>query len=197
MTKKLEDISAFMDGESTDKSVIDSLNEDAELSSAWSRYHIMRSAMRNEAPSFGFTDISANIAAQLENEPTVLAPQFDKNRSLFSKVTTKVVPFAKQTGQFAVAASVAAAVIVGVQVYNQPEAGDPFVSAPVLPPQGGLSPVSLNQTRVLPTESKQEMLETRRQIHALISDHQQQVDFKSAEGAQEKDEDKAEVSSPE
>lgn len=178
MTQKFEQMSAVMDGESN----VDSLqvNDDAELSNAWNRYHVVRSVMRKEMPEGAYMDVSASIAAALESEPAILAPNASSSSTLFSKLSSKVIPFARQSGQFAVAASVAAAVIIGVQTYNQPEANEPFATAITTTPQGGLAPVSLNQTRVLPSESKQDLMETRRQIQALITDHEQQVKLKAS-----------------
>jgi sigma-E factor negative regulatory protein RseA len=187
MTKQLEQISALMDGESRDTAAIDAMRDNAELASSWHRYHVVRSAMRKEMPQGKFQDISGSIAAALQDEATILSPK----PSVLQRFGGKVVPFARQTGQFAVAASVAAAVILGVQTFNQPEATQPFVTAPTVATQGDLSPVSLNQTRVLPSDSRQEVMEARRQIQALIADHEMQLRFKSADLDKSKTEDEA------
>lgn len=178
MTQKFEQMSAVMDGESNVESL--QMKDDAELNNAWKRYHVVRSVMRKEMPEGAYVDVSASIAAALEFEPAILAPNASKNSTLLSKLSAKVIPFARQSGQFAVAASVAAAVIIGVQTYNQPETNEPFATAITTTPQGGLAPVSLNQTRILPSENKQNLMETRRQIQALISDHEQQVKLKAS-----------------
>lgn len=179
MTQKHEQMSAFMDGELPASSVIDSVGEESELRDKWNRYHLARSVMRNELPDGKLIDISASVAAALDAEPVVLAPNATKSNSLFSQFTAKVIPFAKQSGQFAVAASVAAAVIIGVQTYNKPDTTEPFTTLATGAPQGGLAPVSLNQTRVLPLEEEQSVIETRRQIQALINDHEQQIKLRS------------------
>lgn len=181
MTQRFEQMSAFMDGESAANNVVDSLSEESDLQSTWGRYHVVRSVMRKEMPEGDFLDISASIAQALEAEPVILAPKAASSGSFMSKVSAKIMPFARQSGQFAVAASVAAAVIIGVQTYNQPESNEPFAIATTAAPQGGLAPVSYNQTRELPSShTQQEILETRRQIQALLSDHEQQVKLKSA-----------------
>ena len=88
---------------------------------------------------------------------------------------------AAQSGQFAVAASVALAVILGVQHLNQPAPSEPFTTAPTAGPQGGLAPVSLEQTRTLPRNDMNEVLAKKRKINALIADHEQQVKLKQVQ----------------
>lgn len=188
MTQQRENMSAFMDGEIADKSIIDDLNSKQDLREAWKRYHLTRSIMRKELPQGEssqrkFIDISARVASVIESEPSILAPKALEARSLMTKLSAKVVPFAKQSGQFAVAASVAAAVIIGVQTYNKPNTTEPFTSLPTGAPQGGLAPVSFNQMRMLPTQNDQNVInvtEARRQVHALLDDHEKQLILKAA-----------------
>ncbi|MFC3094746.1 transcriptional regulator [Alteromonas sediminis] len=181
MTEQHENLSALVDGEIHEDKVLDALSHDDQLREKWQRYHLIRSTMRKEMPAGQYMDISAQIADAIEREPTVLAPNKRFARiPVIGRLSNKVVPFAKQSGQFAVAASVAAAVIIGFQTFNQPPESKPFVTAPpAAGPQGGLAPVSLEQTRALPTQSRAEVLETRRHINALIADHEQQVKLKS------------------
>src|SRR5690606_41030015 len=85
----------------------------------------------------------------------------------------------------AIAASVAAAVIFGVQSYNQPvEVEQNFSASPSylgLGVQGGLSPVSLEQSRAVP---RQDVQDQRRQVIAFLTDHQQQMRRKTTETTQ-------------
>lgn len=180
MTQKREQISAFMDGELADKSIIDALNNEKSFSDEWKRFHLTRSILRKELPQGKMIDISASVASAIEAEPSILAPNALKPTSLMSKLSARVIPFAKQSGQFAVAASVAAAVIIGVQTYNKPDTSEPFTSLPTGAPQGGLAPVSLNQTRLVPAQSDQNLIEARRQVHALLDDHEKQLILKAA-----------------
>jgi sigma-E factor negative regulatory protein RseA len=79
----------------------------------------------------------------------------------------------------AIAASVAVAMIIGVQQFNQTDVEQPFSSAaPILGIPGGLSPVSFEQTRTVP---QNDMVEQKRRINAYIADHQQQMQLKSVE----------------
>merc|ERR1711964_412597 len=97
-------------------------------------------------------------------------------------IVNKVVPLLRQSGQLAVAASVAAAVILGVQQGNQqPAAEEPFTTfqTPMIPgmPQTGMAPVSLEQSNIVPNNragDSDALLQKRRQINALLADHEQQ-----------------------
>ena len=186
MTQQHEKLSAFMDGELDDSGLVDSIKNDSESLAKWRSYHVIRSGLRKEASVMPEFDITAQVAAALEQEPTVLAPK-SKWKSL--PVVNKVVPFLRQSGQLAVAASVAAAVILGVQQVNQqPAAEEPFTTfqTPVIPgmPQAGMAPVSLEQSNILPNNragDSDALLQKRRQINALLADHEQQLKLKQAE----------------
>lgn len=181
MTQQQENLSALIDGELIDKSgdLIDSISRDAELQAKWQRYHAIGDALRGEMrhPSL---DLSAQIADAIAQEPTVLAPR----RRSWSDIPVigGVVPLVRQSGQFLVAASVAAVAILGVQNYNAPVEEQPFMTAPpIAGAQGGLAPVSLEQTRTVQRNDMQALLEQRRQLNALIADHQRQMQLKQAQ----------------
>ena len=186
MTQQHEKLSAFMDGELDDSGVVDSIKNYSESLAKWRSYHVIRSGLRKEASVMPEFDITAQVAAALDQEPTVLAPK-SKWKSL--PVVNKVVPFLRQSGQLAVAASVAAAVILGVQQVNQqPAAEEPFTTfqTPVIPgmPQTGMAPVSLEQSNIVPNNragDSDALLQKRRQINALLADHEQQLKLKQAE----------------
>ncbi|TPV55994.1 transcriptional regulator [Aestuariibacter sp. GS-14] len=180
MTQQHEKLSAFMDGELNEAEFIDSVKNDSELQAKWRSYHVIRSGLRKEATVMPEFDITARVAAALENEATVLAPK-SKWRAIPG--VNKIVPFMRQSGQFAVAASVAAAVILGVQQMNQPVPTEPFTTFQTTgTPQAGLAPVSLEQSQTLRNNNDTEaLLEKRRQINALLADHEQQLKLKRAE----------------
>tara|TARA_A200000113_G_scaffold55594_1_gene46744 strand:+ start:167 stop:745 length:579 start_codon:yes stop_codon:yes gene_type:complete len=183
MTHQQEKLSAFMDGELEDNDIINAVKQDDELRAKWQRYHVIRGVMRKEASVAPNLDITASVAAALESEPAIVAPKQSRWRSL--PVLGNVVPFAKQSGQLAVAASVAVAVIFGVQYSNQEAPTEPFMTAPTVGPIGGLAPVSLEQTRSLPRNDKNDLLERKRKINALLADHEQQVKLKQAKESEE------------
>ncbi|WP_218352674.1 sigma-E factor negative regulatory protein [Alteromonas lipotrueiana] len=178
MTQQQEKLSAFMDGELDSSEILSEIKQDAELQAKWHRYHVIRSGLRKEATVAPTFDITAQVAAALADEPVVIAPK----QSMWKRWSGsgKVTPFAKHTGQLAVAASVALAVILGVQQMNQPApVNTPSGSAvPLIGTPGGLAPVSLEQTRSLPRNDMAGMVEKKRKINALIADHNQQIKLK-------------------
>lgn len=174
MSQKYENLSALMDGEHQHEDGLDAVINDADAMEAWQRYHLIRDGLRKELPEQLNFDISASVAKALEDEPAILAPKPRKLQDL--PVIGNVIPLARQAGQFAIAASVAAVMIFGVQQMNQPDPEQPFSVAPTGVIQGGLAPVSLEQTRALP---RNDMAEQRRRINAYLTDHQQQMRLKA------------------
>lgn len=188
MTQQQENLSALVDGEINDPHLIDRLGKDDELAQTWQRYHVMRHAMRKEMPEQADFDISNAIADALKDEPAIVAP---KRSWQDLPVVATVLPLVRQGGQLAIAASVAVAMVLGVQQYNQTDAEQPFSSAPtVLPtdPLGGLSPVSLEQSRPV---ARTDVLEQRRRINAYLADHRQQLRLKNVAQKNEQNTDKA------
>lgn len=124
--------------------------------------------------------------AALEDEPTILAPKPVESKPAAPQPgTAKVVPFLRrvgqQVGQYTIAASVAAAVIFGVQQY---QGQDGVPANPVLntiPVGGSASPVSVHYpqdgnraTQRQQGLSEQQMQEQRERINAFLRDHQLQ-----------------------
>jgi sigma-E factor negative regulatory protein RseA len=69
-----EKLSAFMDGESIDQYVIDSLRQQDEARSTWNSYHVMRDVLTQHYVS-GAHKLAQRVSAALVDEPTVLAPK--------------------------------------------------------------------------------------------------------------------------
>jgi sigma-E factor negative regulatory protein RseA len=121
----------------------------------------------------------------LEDEPVILAPKPVQPVAPQVKPAGKVVPlirrFGQQMGQYAIAASVAAAVIFGVQQY---QGNDGMPANPVLntiPVGGSATPVSVHYpqegNRATPRQqglNEQQMQEQRERINAFLRDHQLQ-----------------------
>ena len=111
---KFEEISAFMDGESglPSESVIASLRDDADLRSAWRRYHLVGDSLRGQLPAqVPATDLAARISSALESEPSILSPQ--KRSQSFTR------RMLKPAAGMAIAASVALVAIVGLRGLDQ------------------------------------------------------------------------------
>lgn len=104
-----ETISALMDGElkgAERKLALRGASADTGARTAWARYHLMRAALKNESlPSLSprFAD---GVAARIAAEPLVSAQRFNR----FSRSLNQ-----SYVGRFALAASVAAATLLGVQ----------------------------------------------------------------------------------
>ncbi|MGL5496661.1 MAG: RseA family anti-sigma factor [Aeromonas sobria] len=185
-----EQISALMDGDLSDAEVLNELEMDSDLQDTWGRYHLIGDAMRGDLPVNLQLDLSDSIMAALEDEPTILAPKPVETAPVLQpvvapvKTDANVVPLfrrvGQQLGQYAIAASVAAAVIFGVQQY---QGHDGVPANPVLntiPIGGSAAPVSVHypqQDGVRARQqglTEQQMQEQRERINAFLRDHQLQ-----------------------
>lgn len=94
------DISALMDGELEESLTPMTLNQlqRADAQASWRTYHLISDVLKGYPPTF--SDIGAKVAERLTDEPTILAPQ--KRRS-------KTMPIAA----ISAAASLAAVAFVG------------------------------------------------------------------------------------
>ncbi len=166
-------VSAAVDGE-VDEQVLAELAADTDSHQEWRDYHIIGDAMRGELPEMINLDLSANIAAAIEQEPTIIAPKVNKrNESTARKAA--VIPMFKQFGQYAIAASVALVAVIGVQSYNQTSELD-AAPLPVLntrPLIGSATPVSLQTGPVqqAQTMNNERVMEQRHRINTYIQDH--------------------------
>ncbi|WP_324059246.1 sigma-E factor negative regulatory protein [Aeromonas caviae] len=180
-----EQLSALMDGDLSEIEVLNELGTDPALQDTWSRYHLIGDAMRGDLPVNLQLDLSDSIMLALEDEPAILAPKPAQPAAPQVQPVGKVIPFVRrfgqQVGQYAIAASVAAAVIFGVQQY---QGKDGVPTSPVLntiPVGGSAAPVSVHypqdgsRTGVRQQGlSEQQMQEQRERINAFLRDHQLQ-----------------------
>lgn len=185
-----EQISALMDGDLSDAEVLNELEMDSDLQDTWGRYHLIGDAMRGDLPVNLQLDLSDCIMAALEDEPTILAPKPVETAPVLQpavapvKTDSNVVPLfrrvGQQLGQYAIAASVAAAVIFGVQQY---QGQDGVPANPVLntiPIGGSAAPVSVHYPQQDGARARQQglteqqMQEQRERINAFLRDHQLQ-----------------------
>lgn len=182
-----EKLSAFMDGETFDNELVGALSKDKELQKSWESYHLIRDTLRGDAGEVLHFDISARVAAALENEPqrsvTTLIPEAQPEPSRWQKMPfwRRGGAWTAQLAQIGVAACVSLAVIVGVQHYNGASSGSATQTsdAPAfntLPMMGKASPVSLG----VPSDafdtnsSNQQVQEQRRRVNAMLQDYELQ-----------------------
>lgn len=179
-------VSAAVDGE-VDAQAMADLSADTGSHDKWRNYHMIGDAMRGELPGTLNLDLSARIAAAIEDEPAIVAPkrpvqandiqQVEQRVQNVTAAKSKVVPLFKQFGQYAIAASVALVAVVGVQNYTQPATGD-TAPMPVLstrPLLGTASPVSLQTAPLQQAQSQgvsnEQVYEQRRRLNNYIQDH--------------------------
>ncbi|MBY4676781.1 MucB/RseB C-terminal domain-containing protein [Marinobacterium arenosum] len=118
----VESLSAVMDGEASEfelRRTLEQLEQSPEIGEQWRRFHVARNALRGEPIQGVGVDISAGVMAAVEAEaplevdpaPREQAPASDERR-LHNR-------FLKPLTSMAVAASVTAMVILGVQNLGQ------------------------------------------------------------------------------
>ena len=114
-----ESLSALMDNEADElevRRVLQAADQDPALRSTWARYQMARSVMHKE-PWQGSIDLSAGIAAALQDEPAL---QMEPEQAAPAAAQGSVLW--RNFGRMAVAASVTLAVLVGVRMVNQGDA---------------------------------------------------------------------------
>ena len=125
MSKQIdEQISAFMDGElheAEHANLIHQICRDDELKSRWQNYHLISDVMKNNTASSIAADnhFALSVMGALENEPTIFAPTALKHNK--AHVRQKIAGVA-------IAASVAAVAVIGVQSMNQPKEAAPSLA---------------------------------------------------------------------
>ena len=111
-----ESVSALMDGEADElelRRLLAAENTD-QVNSSWSRYHLVRGTLQNteQNAEFRHLDISQQITMAIAEEASATPEQADQSS-----------PWWKPAAGFAVAASVAVAVVFGVQMVGQSNPG--------------------------------------------------------------------------
>lgn len=182
-----ENISAFVDSQCEDNQVIDKLKQDPKMAACFGRYHLIGDAMRSDLPDQLDLDLSTKIAAAIEQEPVVLAPNVKHNASVADSVAparskgNKIVSIFRPAVQYGLAASFAAAMVVGLQVESSQEQVE--VPQPLLrtfPIGGNLDPVSMQQVESYPQVSSYDAERQRQRINSYIMDHAQQLKVREA-----------------
>lgn len=193
-----EKLSALMDGEAIEPSLIASLTDDKQSSETWQNFHLVGDVMRGDAPECKEWNIADSVALALENEPAHSVNKLESVESFVEEQPTpqeakRTLPtWLTQFGQVAIAACVSLAVIVGVQQYNGGE-GDlnPAEQLPVLntiPFAGSVEPVSLTRDSVRHSASDEaQRMEQRRRINAMLQDYELQLRLNAQDGSINRD----------
>lgn len=112
-----QSVSALTDNEASELDlarILKASDTDPEVKALWHRYHVARAAMHQDLDQYAdpaaAQSFTARVSAALDEEAT-------------PRLTTRVSSWWANAGRLAVAASVAGAVIVGAQLYQQGEIG--------------------------------------------------------------------------
>ncbi|WP_077340201.1 sigma-E factor negative regulatory protein [Pseudocolwellia agarivorans] len=177
---KFETVSSCVDNYIQQDESFDEIIKDSELSDTWGRYQLMGDIMRNDVPQTLQLDLSAKIAAAIDNEPTVLAPKNTVKKQ--NSFKARIVSFVKPLGQVAIAASAAGLMVLGVQQNNvvQTDEVAPIQNIQTSPFIGIAEPVSFNYQQPSKMSQKQAYIEQQRRLQALLLDHKQQIKLTAA-----------------
>lgn len=130
LDQELETLSALVDGEldgAGRETAINLLLKDSAARQRWQRHHLISDALRRNLPHAIDKDFSSRIMRALQDEPTILAPR---------RRTTG--GFGRRIAGLAVAASVAAMGVLGVQFMYQHDA--------LAPPQDQIAQLPANKS---------------------------------------------------
>ncbi|HEC18100.1 MAG TPA: hypothetical protein ENI97_02015 [Gammaproteobacteria bacterium] len=127
-----ERLSALLDGEldgQERQAALDKLLDSEHQRKAWGRYHLIGDTLKRSLPGGIDHGFSSRVMAALADEPTVLAPPVR-------------APWGQRLAGLAVAASVAAVAVLGVQFMYQQDAQAPAQQLAKLPANGGAAPAA-------------------------------------------------------
>ncbi|MFC3116850.1 sigma-E factor negative regulatory protein [Cellvibrio fontiphilus] len=124
-----ESLSALMDNQASElelQRLLKALQADPELKSTWSRYQIASAGLKGDIPVLASSDFASRVSAAIDAEETYsVAASVSTALSGQTAEAAISVPqqrWWQQAGRVAVAASVAGAIILGVQQYQAPGA---------------------------------------------------------------------------
>lgn len=129
-----ERLSALVDGELNGAEygqALDAINLSPGLRQRWMRYHTASDALKKSLPAALLKpDFSSRVMQAIDAEPTILAPR---------NITRKINPLVKQFAGLAIAASVTAVAVLGVQTWRLEPVAEPIATAiQVAPPVADL-----------------------------------------------------------
>lgn len=126
--QKQQQVAAMMDSEQCSDSDLEQLVNDQEMRSTWSRYHLVRDILQGDVPEAIDPALDLRIAAAIANEPALAVTSTEKT-NVVSIFAARAKSWAEQAAGFAIAASVTAVMVLGVQKFNAPELPDRGKSA--------------------------------------------------------------------
>jgi len=109
---RLEQISSLVDDKKSDQGIIDALVHDESLRRTWERYHLISDALKGHLPKRVDCTIASRVKARVMNEPALAV--VDARRGGLAQKLFKPV------SSLAIAASLTAAVVLGLQQGQEP-----------------------------------------------------------------------------
>ncbi|MFH0257377.1 RseA family anti-sigma factor [Vibrio rumoiensis] len=186
MTNK-QQISALMDGELIDQSLISDIEKDNESLQSWSHYHLIGDTLRGETPSNPSWDIASKVALALEDEAAHTSFSSKNVTPILEaqpkpeKARARMPAWLSNLTQVGVAACVSLVVILGVQQYSGSDAtnvasdSDQLPVLQTIPFAGSAEPVSLTRDSVRSQSSEAKAMEQHRRANALMQDYELQL----------------------
>ncbi len=149
-----ESLSALMDNQASELEIqrlLKALDADPDIKSTWSRYQIASAGLKGDLPVMASSDFASRVSAAIDAEETYsLQPKVTSgNQAAVSQdnsgsssnngpgnVVVMPMRWWQQAGRVAVAASVAGALVVGVQQYQTaaPQTAEIAANTPVAAP---------------------------------------------------------------
>jgi sigma-E factor negative regulatory protein RseA len=116
-----ESLSALMDNEASElelQRLLKALDADPEVKTTWSRYQVASAGLKGKLPVMASSDFAARVSAAIDSEETYSTVTPAQPAVATGNVIAMPMRWWQQVGRAAVAASVAGALIVGVQQYQ-------------------------------------------------------------------------------
>ena len=113
-----EQLSSLIDGEldeAQQRHAFDALDRDVEARDRWERFHLASDALHGNLPRAIDPRFASRVMAAIEDEPTILAPPPPRKPSVSTHHAPARSSFSKRFAGMAVAASVAAIAVMGVE----------------------------------------------------------------------------------
>ncbi|VAX00014.1 hypothetical protein MNBD_GAMMA20-1829 [hydrothermal vent metagenome] len=124
-----ERLSSLLDGELDDtqqRHAVDALGGDVEARERWERFHLAGDALHGDLAEAIDPRFAARVMAAIDDEPAILAPSLPRQSSTSSTRTHAPSRLSKRFAGLAVAASVAAVAVMGVESLYHEDPAAPF-----------------------------------------------------------------------
>lgn len=134
-----ESLSALMDNQAEElelQRLLKACSEDPEIKATWSRYQLTSAVLRGDLPTLASSDFAARISSALESETTYSSPGMRQPQVVGGGAVAIQAPWWQSVSRAAIAASVAGALVLGVQQYQTlaPQTAEFAATTPVAAP---------------------------------------------------------------